>query len=367
MIAALSGVLTDYNKGSQIRTLMESVGAVVEQQGVGDQTLVLQGIATSALSLFKISPNQAVPSVGTVTFLTSTAQNPPPATQAVQIPAGTLVQTPGGVQFKTTQLAILPVGATSIAVPVQAVKGGSAGNVAAGAITQIISGLTYPLSVTNLAPAAGGIDAQSPSQGLSTLSAKIASLIKGSPVAIANGAIGVVASGSAEQVLYATCYEPWIAAGQGPGSTTAGWSLYVDNGSGAASSALLAAVKAYVDGNVKTGDTGNRPAGVPYQILAVQPVFATVLVAGVLSPLLASSPVSGAISAAVKGYFSALRFGDSAQQAQLAAQVANAALGALTSLSVTLSYTASPNTAVAAVTGLPFNRVILQSLIVNVG
>lgn len=366
MMAALTGVITDYNRGSQIRTIMESVGAVVEQQSIGAQTLVLQAIATSAMTLFNIQPNPAIAAVGQVTFATGTGANPPPATQSVAIPAGTLVQTAGGVQFATTQQATLQPGATSVTVPVQAVTGGAGGNVAAGAIVQVISGLSYPLTITNANPTAGGIDAQSPSQGLSRLAAAIASISAGSPVAIANGVIGVKASGSAETVQYATVYEPWIAAGAGSGSTEAGFTVYIDNGAGAASAGLISAVKTKLDGNKQTGDMGLRDAGVPYGISAVQPIFANVAVSGSLNSLANTAVVSGAIAQAVQAYFTSLQFGISAEQAQLSALVSNAAIGALTSLDVTLAYASNPSTAVTAVTGLEFNRIVLQSLQISI-
>lgn len=365
MMAALSGAPTDYNPGSQIRTMIESVGASIEQQAIGDTALVTQGIATSALSLFSIETEAASPAIGVATFLTSLASNPPPATQAVQISKGTIVQTAGGIQFETTEVVILPQGATSVTAPIQALQGGTLGNVAGGSITQILSGLSYPLVVTNINPTDGGIDAQSPSQSFSTLAAKISSLVGGSPVSIANGAIGITASGSAERVVYATVYEPWIAAGTGPGSNVAGWDLYIDNGSGSASQALIAAVKAYVDGSATLQLPGNRPSGVPYQILAVQPIFADVSVIATVNSLLSTAPVSGAIGSSVDAYFASLGFGITAEQSQLSAQVANAAAGALTSLNVQLFYSTSPTTAVAEVSGAAFNRIVLNNLTIS--
>lgn len=365
MMAALSGVLTDYNAGSQVRTLSESFGAVVEQQGIGAQTLVLQAIAYSALSLFGISEAGAVPAQGSVTFSTGTGGSPPPATQSVDIPLGTLVATAGGVQFATTADATLQSGGTSVTVNVQAVQGGATGNVAAGAIVQIISGLSYPLVVTNASPTAGGIDSQSASQGLSTLAAKISSLIAGSPVAVANGVIGVQASGTLETVQYSTCYEPWVAAGTGAGSGTAGFTVYVDNGAGTASAALLAAVSGALNGNQSLGEDGLRPAGVPFQVAAVLPVYADVTITGTVNSLANTAVVSGAVQNAVDAYFSGLQFGFPAEQSQLSALVSNAAIGALTSLTVALAYASASGTTVTEVTGLEYNRIILQNLSIN--
>ena len=47
--------------------------------------------------------------------------------QAVSIPAGTIVQTVGGTQFTTTVNAVLNQGSTSVNIPVQASTLGSVG------------------------------------------------------------------------------------------------------------------------------------------------------------------------------------------------------------------------------------------------
>src|ERR1700722_1978672 len=83
------------------------------------------------------------------------------------------------------------------------------------------------------------------------------------------------ASGSTEAVQYSTCYEPWIAQLlAGVTNPAAGFQVYVDNGSGTASTALLTAVAAELDGDFATGAEGNRPAGVPYTVNVVNPVNA---------------------------------------------------------------------------------------------
>lgn len=365
-IAAESGIITDYNEGSQIRTISESFGSVVEQQGVAAQATALQAISYSALGAFNIQPGLAVDSVGVLTFATAAGGSPPPAAQAVSIPQGTLVQTAGGIQFVTTQAVILNQGSTSINVPIEAVNGGAAGNVPAGAITQLLSSLTYPLVVTNANPTTGGTDATTPAQALALLTAAIAALVGGSPVSVANAAIGVVASGSNETVQYATCYEPWVAAGSGAGSGTAGYQVYIDNGGGTASSGLIAAVTSKLNGNASLNQNGYRPAGVPYSVLSVLPVQANVNVAATINSFGNTAAVSGAIVAAINAYFGTVNFGNTVYQADVAANAANAGVGLLTSLSVTLAYTSASGTAVQAVTGLGFNRVILNNLAVTV-
>lgn len=366
LLAARSGVLTDYNQGSQIRTIMESVGAVVEQQGIADQTRAFQALVYSAMSLFGVVPAAAVPATVTVTFSTARSGSPPPATQNVPIPAGTLVQTNGGIQFQTTTAVTLASGDTSIDVEAIAVVAGLAGNIPASAITTLISALIYPLFPTNADAAINGADAQSSAVAMAEFTAAVEAIGLSSPVAIANAAIAV-ASGS-EVVRYSTVFEPWIAAGSGAGSGTAGYILLIDNGNGTASSGLIAAVDEKLRGGTTTsglsnasGAIGYRDAGVPYSIVAVTPTIAVVAVSGTVVSSADSDVVSGAIASAVSGYFT-LPFGRAAEQATIAAAVANAALGQLSSLTVTLMQSGSA-TPLTALTPPVSGRVLLGSLL----
>lgn len=365
-IASQSGILSDYNKGSQVRTLAEQIGSVAELNGISVLALALQLIAYSGMSIFNIVPNvSGVPATGTELFVTAFTPNAPPATSNISIPAGTIVGTLNGVQFQTTSGVTLAAGATGITAPIIAVNGGLNGNVQAGSINQLLTGLVYPISVTNVSGTSGGLDPETSSQAMTRLAAKFASLIGGSPVSVANAAIGVTASGSSETVVYSTCYEGWADPNSPNYPNTAGFNVYIDNGSGSASAGLISAVQTKLNGNFNTATPSYRPGGVPYSVFAVQPVFADVVVSGSLGPLSIAAQVTGAIATAVSGYFT-LPFGVAAGQPQLAATVANAALGQLSSLIVALYYTASPGAAVQIVSGSLYSRIVLGSLVVNV-
>ena len=363
-MAALNGTPTDYNAGSQIRTMSESIGSVIEQQGIWSEAIAYQSLIYGALYLFGITPNLATAASGTVTFQTSVSGVMPNASQNVPIPAGTIVQTNGGTQFQTTTAVVLIAGTTSINAPVQALLAGSAGNVPIGAITNIVTGLIYPLFVTNAAATSGGADAESSSAALARFAAAVSAIGLASPTAIANAAIGV-ASG-AETVAFSTCYEPWIAAGSGAGSGTAGWSLYVDNGSGTASSGLIDAVNTKITGGTVSGASndfgalGYRDAGVPYNIYAVTPTVAVVGVSGVYASNVNQSAVQAAIQAAVSGYFT-LPFGASAELGFLSAAVSNSVAGQLSSLEVALMASGSP-TPLQTLATSPSGRVVLGEL-----
>lgn len=363
-IGGQSGVLTDLNNGSQIRTDSEAIGSVTEMQGVIAQAEAFQAMVYAAFAAFNIFPLLARPSIGTVTFITGSAANPPVATSPILIPALTIVQTLGGIQYQTTANAVIPTGATSVTAPIQAVVAGAGGNAVASSITQIASALSNPLQVFNTAPTTGGEDAETPSQTMARFTAKVASIGLSTPVAIANGVIGVVVSGTAEEVEFATVFEPWIQqVQQGVANPTPGFDVFVDNGSGSASSNLLTAVSSALSGNAALGQDGFRPAGVPFSVLPVSPLFAIVVVSGTATePALDASVVSLATSAA-QGYFSGLAFGQIAELSQLTAAIANQVAGNVTSLGIQLLNVSG--VAVNALQPLGFQRVIVQNLSVN--
>lgn len=358
-MSALSGVVTDYNTGSQIRTLLESVGNVAQQQSIWTNALAFQALMYSAMMIMGIAPYPPFQAFGEITIQTSPT-SPFPINQNVPIASGTVVQTTGAVQFLTTTATTLVSGTSSVNIPVIASVGGLTGNVGAGTINQIVTALQYPLFVTNSLATSGGANAEQFSQTLARFSAAIAAVAASSPVAIANAAIGVIDSSTAEVVRYSTLYEPFAAAGSGAGSGTAGWTLYIDNGTGTASSGLVAAVISKLNGNGTSGSPGYRDAGVPYSVLPVTGTPAVVGVSGVVSSLTTTGIVSGLMMAAVSGYFT-LAFGEAAQQALLAQAVGNSVLGLTTSLSVSL-YASGGGAAVQSLTPAATGRVILGAV-----
>jgi len=77
-----------------------------------------------------------------------------------EIPAGTRVQTPAQIRFRTTETAVLPGGEdgapTQVVVPIEALAGGEAGNVRAEAISEAPSLADQGISVSNPTATAGG-------------------------------------------------------------------------------------------------------------------------------------------------------------------------------------------------------------------
>ena len=369
-MAALTGVGNDFNQGSQLRTQAESLGAVIETEGVSVQATVLQTLAYGAMSLFGITPSGATFATGAVTFATALPLgSAPPSPQAIAIPAGTLVQSQGGVQFATASAITLPSGAISTTTGAIALASGAVGNIASGAIYGLpLTSLGYPLFVTNQAPMQGGANAEPISVTMSRFSAAVAALGLCSPVAEANALIGFTVTGTGEVVQFASCVEPWLLAGTGAGSGTPGFTVYIDNGTGGASTTLLAGALAYLMGSVTLNQTGYRAAGMPFGVSGVQPVYAAVVVSGLLVPgIVPSSLVASAVASGLSAYFGGLGFFIPAQQPQVAGVVADAGLGLFQSLAVSLYYSGG-STPVTVVSGTTAGwRVLLQSMSVSIG
>lgn len=329
---AQSGILTDYNPGSIIRTFSEATGSVVEIEAVSAQALAFQAMVYGTWSAFGINPYPESYASTTLTFATSFGSNPPLATTNIYIGINTYTSTQGNIQFQTTASATLLSGTSSISVPIQAVTAGPTSNVSANTITVLNTSLTYPLVVTNPSAATGGSFAETPGQTMSRFMSKVASLGLASPVAIANAVIGVTVSGTGEKVVQSSLVEPWItASGNG-----ASFNLYVDDGTGGAQPALLTAVTNLLNGNISTGDLGFRPAGVPFTVNAVSPVTCTVVVSGTVSNTSFITTLQTNVVNALVSYFQNIQFGQSVAYVDIVAVVANTVSTLVTSLQITL-------------------------------
>lgn len=360
-----TGVVTDSNPGSQIRTLAESWGNVVEIQSISAMALALQAMIAGCWAAFGVIPLVAIQSQGIVTFSTGLS-SPPPATQNVTIFSGTVVQTTNGIQFSTTETVTLLQGTTSINATAQAIIAGSNGNVSSGTILSLVSGLVYPIYVNNAANFVGGTDAESIGQTMSRFTALVQSLGLSSPVAIANACIGVQVPLSSETVLYATLYEPWIT--QSVGMQQAGWTVFIDNGAGTASTALIQAVTTKLDGafsaiSPTSAVSGFRDAGVPYSVMAVTPVNYSVVVTGVLYNSTLDSSQEAAVQVAVQAYQTSLQFGSTIQQAQLTAAVGAVLEGIASAYTVTLFN--SSDTPATVISVPSYQRAFLTSVTVT--
>lgn len=349
LMMAQTGQLTDVSSGSIVRSLAMAIGSILNITGNEFQAQATQAIAYAGFAPWGITPLPAQAATGVVTFSTSPTTPYPNASTNILIQSGTLVSTAFGVQFATTEDAIILAGTGSITVPVQATLTGTVGNVAANTIININSAILNNVYVSNPNPISGGTNAEMLSATATRYSNVIAGSQLTSPQAIASAVIGV--TNGSESVQYSTVYENF---------PTVGWTLYVDNGTGTASSQLLSNVTNFINDN-----PGHRPAGVPYAVDANVGIEANVIVSGTtLSTNANITALTQSVSTAVENYFNTLNFNDPAQLPFLSAFVSNAVPNALSSLTVTLED--SSGTSVDIIDATSTQRIYLNTLTVNI-
>lgn len=159
----------DTTIGTPTRKILDAVGEVIAEV-YSDRYLIQYQYDIDAktgadlddfVRLFGFSRFPAKRAVGMVTFERVTA-----ATSTILIPVGTQLGTEGvtPVIVQTVTPALMVTGDTSITVPVQAIEGGSAGNVSANAIRRRISPFEGVSSFTNTAALSGGADPEDDEQ-----------------------------------------------------------------------------------------------------------------------------------------------------------------------------------------------------------
>jgi uncharacterized phage protein gp47/JayE len=171
MVTALATVepQLDTSIGTSVRKIIdvfaEQLAAAYVDQHLANYTFDLNSKSGADLDdfvlMFGFTRFQAQRAVGVTTFARTSA-----ATQDYQIPVGTQLATVTGtlVYFATTTPAVLATGQTSVDVPIQAVVGGTSGNLAAQTLTALASPVDGIMSVTNNSPTTGGTDFETDDQ-----------------------------------------------------------------------------------------------------------------------------------------------------------------------------------------------------------
>ncbi len=268
LMASVQASITDYNIGSVNRTMLESVAMELEELYYRTYQAILDGIPAGVFEAFGFGQIPATPAVGNVTFSRST---PAPATYT--IPAGTIVSTASGVRFQTTEDATILLGNASVGAQISAMDVGVDGNVAGGSIVLLTVSVLGVEAVTNDAPTSGGAGEETADAQKARFTEFIQGLARSPINGIEAGAKTVRLTDSSdlitEQVALAKVVEPYLLDPTEPiGIAT----LYIDNGSGGASPALVVKTQQIIDGYVDEHGIsvmGYRAAGVVINVVAV--------------------------------------------------------------------------------------------------
>jgi uncharacterized phage protein gp47/JayE len=333
-IQASAASALNFTAGSVLRAIAESVsGVVLWLQAIILQTLTLTRAATSQGSDldtwcadFGFSRLDARAATGQVTFSRFTA------TQQAVVPVNAAVQTADSTQkfFVTTDTTntaynaglggyVLPANTTSVSVPVQAVTPGIAGNVQAASVTVIAKAIPNVDTVTNAAAFLTGLDAESDANFRARFVLYLSSLSKGIKAAIGSAITGV------QQGLNYTITENQAYNGTySPGY----FYVVVDDGTGAASSTLLASVSAAIE--------AVRGFTISYGVFAPSSLTANVSMAITHATGFTHATVVGNVGVALTSFLNSLTLGVSVPYTQLAS-VAYSVAGVQNVTSVTLN------------------------------
>jgi len=300
--AAVQGAargLIDLSVGSVLRAVLEANASV----GLWVQWLIVEVLATTRAATsggadldswvadFGLARLPGIPAAGAATFSRTTT-----GLSAV-VPVGALVKTGTGTDALSFGVVadaghpawtgagfLLPADQLAVVAPVAALAAGRAGNVRAGEMRLLGSAIPGVDTVTNEAPAAGGLDAEADA----ALRARFGGFIDSRTRATAQ-AVGYAVQGLQQGLSFAIAERVDTAGAVRSGHFT----VTIDDGTGGASPALLAAAGAAIE--------AVRPVGSTFGVRAplVVRVGLALRVAGPAEALTAVRAVLGAYVAAL--------------------------------------------------------------------
>lgn len=256
--------INDFNIGSVARSLLEAPAAEIEELYIQYLNGLLESIPVAIYQGFDFDRLPARAASGTVEVtLTSVGDSD------LTVLAGTVVYVPGtDKRYQTTEDLTIPVGELVGEVTVTAETAGSSGNTLANTVTAWVSPpLGGLVTVTNPNAISGGADEESDTDRKSRFVAYIASLSRGTRVAVEYAAgLATLEDGNGnviESVVHVASEE--IVPGRA--------NVYIHNGRGDTSAELVAQAQALIDG-YWDADSGNwvpgyRAAGIEVTVSAM--------------------------------------------------------------------------------------------------
>ena len=245
-IAGGSG-LTDFNEGSNIMNIFESVARPLEQAYIDTRNGYVNNLRAIPYSVFDFQQKKGQKASVSVIFTRNAALS-----SVSSIPVGTRVSN-GSLTFITTENGSIASGETdSGSIEAIAEDVGLEYNVAAGTVNVIESNLTAEIvSVTNPYKAIGGTDAETQTQMLRRFKYYINGLQGSNRYGIMAGVLGI------EGVRSVGIDEHFP-----PKNDIYNLTVYVDDGTGNLTETLKAKCKELVDGTDTESNPGLRAAGV---------------------------------------------------------------------------------------------------------
>ena len=178
--------ITDFNVGSVVRTLYESVAAEIEEVYYHLWNGFRDAVKKTIFYAFDFHYKEPTPAYVELVFTRIDTND---TSQPIYIPKGTIVSTLEGVYFETLEDCTIQTGETSCTVTAVSQLTGSINNVPEETITIIQSNdLQSSVSVINPQPASGGNDKETDEELIERFQEYIQSLARGTLSALEYGA-----------------------------------------------------------------------------------------------------------------------------------------------------------------------------------
>lgn len=314
--------VTDFNIGSVVRTLIEAVAAEIDELYQQMFIGLREAIPVSVYNSFSFGRIEAVAASGLVRVTIAAAETD------VFIPSGTTFSVAGSsVTYTATQDRTIAAGNTQVDVPVVAGASGVVGNLAAGSAFTMSPTPDGFLSATNMTGLINGVDQETDEARKLRFNAFIASLNRGTVVALEYGLKLTVlrdASGNeTERVITTAIVEPWLDDPEEPISLV---KCYVHNGAGGTSPSLVNQAREVLYGYYEEDGAavpGWKAAGVQVEVYAA--TEQALAVAGVLTELAGyvKADLVDQAELAVANYIKMLPIGATAVRSEIIAIVMN--------------------------------------------
>ena len=303
-------VLTDFNVGSNVRTILEACAQEIDELYQQMIAALQAAIAQSTYTSFGFAPLQAVSASGTIRVTITSSST------LVTIAAGSLfspLNTGVSMTFVATQTVVILPGNTYVDVPVTASSAGSAGNIGAGTGFSVGPSPAGFVSASNLVAFLNGLDAETLAAQFIRFTAYIVSLARSTLAGLAYGASSVFLTdaygNTIERVAAVSVVEPYAT-----DNTQPPWKfiVYIYNGVPAgsgASAALVSAVQAQINGSYDSQGNpidGYKAAGTVAVVQAVTLQAYAITAALTLVAGTVTSTAVAAVEAAWAAYLSGL-------------------------------------------------------------
>ncbi len=291
MIANQSKV-TDFNEGAVTRSFLEAVGYEIEQSYIRKRVGFEEGLVDIPFYAFNFTRKAGQKSSGNVVFSRTGT------TGDITIPIGTLIATNDGTQFETTATGTIANGNNdSNSVSISAVKAGVEANVPANTIIVIVTPVTGVETVDNSSGTSGGLDEETDTEFVKRFREYVEGLGQSSENGLITGAKLVTGVRSASTIEHF------------PPSSSYNVSVYIDDGAGNASAALIASVLLKLKGDGTSSYPGYKAAGINIQVLAPTKVTQDVTVVVTDDGALSEPTIEYNIEQAISNYINNLVLG----------------------------------------------------------